>query len=311
MRFSSLVLLASIVGLMPVYTSAKTPIPLKLTKTKTTVKKENATDDKPQPNKKDTETVVVQTKLVPPVKQVDALPPQQADDIEFLPQTKQLTSPLLTDVQNNDSLSKPRLDPAQFLASQVQGILPESNSEETVDFEPYIFLPADPNNFDLLWPVETRTISSAWGPRVRTSVTVVKTPYGNRQIRKPYNSIHKGIDLTAPIGHGIFAAMDGTVIAVGNNKKLGKFVRIDHGNDVETVYGHNSENLVEIGDMVRRGQIIAKVGSTGHSTGPHVHFEVLINKQQVNPAPLLNDSEEIPAEIIAYNDNFLSSNRNR
>jgi murein DD-endopeptidase MepM/ murein hydrolase activator NlpD len=166
---------------------------------------------------------------------------------------------------------------------------------------------ADPDNLDFLWPVGTRTISSAWGPRIRTTTVVIKSPNGNRRVRRPYTSDHKGIDLTAPKGHSIFAAMDGRVSSIGRNSKLGNYVKIDHGNGVETIYGHNSANLVATNDIVRRGQIIARVGSTGRSTGPHLHFEVRINDQPINPAPWLNDTEEISAEILAHNEKFLLS----
>jgi murein DD-endopeptidase MepM/ murein hydrolase activator NlpD len=310
MRFPLLVLTASLVGLMSVHVSAKAVAPIKPAKTKAIVQQKKTTSDKSQPNEKVVKSIGTQVKPAPLVKQAEVLAPQ-ADEAEFSPRLKQPAPQLPTDDQNDDLPAKHQLTQAEILVLQVQSILSESTSEEFEKIEPYVFIPADPNNLDLLWPVETRTISSAWGPRVRTAVTVVKTPNGKQRVRKPYNSVHRGVDLTAPLGHGIFAAMDGSVAAVGNNNKLGKFVRIDHGNGVETVYGHNSANLVQVGEMVRRGQIIAKVGSTGHSTGPHVHFEVLIDKQQVNPAPLLNDTEEISAEIIAYNENFQSSGRGR
>jgi murein DD-endopeptidase MepM/ murein hydrolase activator NlpD len=159
---------------------------------------------------------------------------------------------------------------------------------------------------DLMWPVETRTISSGWGPRRRTATVIVKTPEGSRRISKPYTGSHKGIDLTAPQGHSIFAAMDGRVVGVGRDRMMGNYVTIDHGGGIETFYGHNKTNLVAIGEMVRRGQIIATVGSTGRSTGPHVHFEVRANGQQVNPAPFLNDVEELSPEIIGINERTLS-----
>ena len=154
---------------------------------------------------------------------------------------------------------------------------------------------------DLMWPVETRTISSGWGPRMRTTIVVVKTPEGSRRISKPYTGTHKGIDLTAPQGFGIFAAMEGRVSSVGRDRTMGNYVAIDHGEGIETFYGHNKANLVAIGEMVLRGQIIATVGSTGRSTGPHVHFEVRVNGQQVNPAPFLNDEDEPSPEMIDLN----------
>jgi len=168
-------------------------------------------------------------------------------------------------------------------------------------------LDLDLDSLDLMWPVETRTISSAWGPRRRTATVVVKTPEGSRRVSKPYTGSHKGIDLTAPQGSGIFAALEGRVSAVGRERVLGNYVTIDHGGGIETFYAHNKANLVAVGEMVRRGQIIGTVGSTGNSTGPHVHFEVRVNGQQVNPASFLNDAEEdFSPETISINELALS-----
>lgn len=162
---------------------------------------------------------------------------------------------------------------------------------------------ADPANLDLLWPVETRTVSSGYGPRIRRTVKVVKAKNGkkSRRIRVPYNGSHRGIDLNAPNGTDVFAALDGKVVFVGREKAMGNYVVVDHGNGVETVYGHNSRNYAQEGDIVRRGQKIAEVGRTGRATGPHVHFELRLSGLRVNPAPYLNDVEEIPAEILAQN----------
>jgi murein DD-endopeptidase MepM/ murein hydrolase activator NlpD len=194
------------------------------------------------------------------------------------------------------------------LASVVHSFM----AEETMAEAPAAstFTEIDLGSLDLLWPVETRTISSAWGPRVRMMTTVVKTPAGSRRVSKPYTSSHKGIDFTAPLGHGVFAALDGRVSKACRGGKLGNFVVIDHGSGVETVYGHNSANLVKVGDTVLRGQIIARVGNTGHSTGPHVHFEVRIDGRQVNPMPLLNDTEAISAEMSEHNERFLGRSKN-
>jgi len=164
----------------------------------------------------------------------------------------------------------------------------------------------DLDSLDLMWPVETRTISSGWGPRIRTAIVVVKTPEGSRRISKPYTGTHKGIDLTAPQGFSIFAAMEGRVSAVGRDRTMGNYVAIDHGEGIETFYGHNKANLVAVGEMVNRGQIIATVGSTGRSTGPHVHFEVRVNGRQVNPAPFLNDADEPSPEMIGLNELAMS-----
>ena len=96
---------------------------------------------------------------------------------------------------------------------------------------------------------------------------------------------HKGIDYGAPHGTSILAAKSGTVVYAGNNGNgYGYHVIINHGNGMRTVYAHASRLLVKKGETVTQGQIIAKVGSTGYSTGPHLHFEVIINGRYMNPA---------------------------
>ena len=160
------------------------------------------------------------------------------------------------------------------------------------------FTPADPNHLDLLWPVETRTISSAWGPRIRTRIVRVKN---HRKKRVRYRGRHEGVDLTAPMGTSIFAAMDGKVIMAGWHRQYGNYIILDHGNGVMTLYAHAKLNLVHEGDIVHRGQRIAEVGRTGNATGPHLHFELRINGVPENPLPALDDEEEIPAEMAAQN----------
>ena len=164
---------------------------------------------------------------------------------------------------------------------------------------------ADRNNLDLLWPVETRTISSAWGPRMRTKVVRVKVSHRNRKVIRRFLGSHKGVDLSAPMGTDIFAAMDGQVVASGRQKDYGNFVAVDHGNGVVTLYAHCNRNFVEAGDIVRRGQKIAEVGRTGNATGPHLHFELRLDGIPQNPLPRMNDMEEIPSELMAQNQSAL------
>jgi len=95
--------------------------------------------------------------------------------------------------------------------------------------------------------------------------------------------MHTGVDFGAPYGSPIFAANDGIVIAAQQMRGYGNVVIIDHGGGISTVYGHCSRILVGNGQHVRRGQRIANVGSTGLSTGPHLHFEVRIKGKPVNP----------------------------
>ncbi len=109
---------------------------------------------------------------------------------------------------------------------------------------------------------------------------VVTSPFGARR-RYGY---HKGIDLAAPIGTPVKAADGGVVISAGRRRSFGKLVTIDHGNGLISMYAHNSSILVRVGQKVSKGQLIAKVGNTGRSTGPHLHFEVRVYGRSVNPS---------------------------
>lgn len=122
----------------------------------------------------------------------------------------------------------------------------------------------------------------SWPAKSSTRVT---SPFGNRlhPVLKKYK-LHTGIDIGAAMGTDILAANSGKVIkAAYNAGGYGYYVMIDHGGGIVTLYAHSSKLLVSAGDIVVRGQTIAKVGSTGMSTGPHLHFEVRINGQYVNP----------------------------
>jgi len=94
---------------------------------------------------------------------------------------------------------------------------------------------------------------------------------------------HEGIDIAAPAGTPIWATADGIVRFSGTQAGYGRLVIIDHGYGFQTVYAHNSRNVVRAGQRVKRGQVIAYVGSTGTSTGPHVHYEVRVSGKPVNP----------------------------
>jgi len=124
-----------------------------------------------------------------------------------------------------------------------------------------------------LWPVPGRAIGSGAGSRFGYRIH----PITGR------NAFHGGIDIPAPSGTNIIAANAGTVIFSGWNGGFGNCIIIDHGGGYATLYAHNSANLVRVGQQVYRGQVIARVGSTGNSTGPHLHFEVHVNGRRVNP----------------------------
>jgi murein DD-endopeptidase MepM/ murein hydrolase activator NlpD len=100
-------------------------------------------------------------------------------------------------------------------------------------------------------------------------------------------AMHAGVDFAAPIGTPIYAAAGGVVVSAEAHPVYGNSVKLDHGNDLATLYAHASRILVKPGDLVKKGQKIAEVGSTGRSTGPHLHFEVHVKGQPQNPSRFL------------------------
>lgn len=110
-------------------------------------------------------------------------------------------------------------------------------------------------------------------------------PTSVRRITQYFGWKHTGVDIAGPVGTPIYASKAGTVIKsqCGWNGGYGCYVIIDHGGGVNTLYGHESQLYVSVGDVVEQGQVIAAMGSTGRSTGPHVHFEVRVSGARVNP----------------------------
>lgn len=119
-------------------------------------------------------------------------------------------------------------------------------------------------------PVSSGYISSGFGERV--------DPFTGGE------EFHEGIDFAAPEGTRVRAVAAGIVTWAGTRGGYGNMVQIDHGNGYATRYGHADRVMVHVGEMVKRGDVLALVGDTGRSTGPHVHFEVLKNGHEVNPA---------------------------
>ncbi len=120
----------------------------------------------------------------------------------------------------------------------------------------------------LLWPVPGGVLYSGFGPR--------------------NGKFHEGIDISAPEGTPVLAVDDGRVVYSDNRiRGYGNMIIIKHAGKLSTVYAHNRINLVKEGDFVRRGQKIAEVGRTGRATGPHLHFEVRVGKEAVNPLKYL------------------------
>lgn len=131
------------------------------------------------------------------------------------------------------------------------------------------------------------TYTSAFGYRVH--------PISGR------TKMHEGIDLSAPTGTPIRASGDGIVILAGRRNGYGNTVQIEHGFGYATLYGHCSRILVKEGDTVHRGQVIALVGSTGASTGPHLHYEVSVDGTKVAPDGFLIDAPVTPVSYDVTN----------
>ncbi len=126
----------------------------------------------------------------------------------------------------------------------------------------------DNQNSSFIWPLNNIDISSTFG-------------YRN-------GDLHAGIDLRAHRGTEIYASAAGKVVFSGRRSGYGQMIVIDHGNGIETVYGHNNRNLVEVGQRVSQGQLVASVGRSGNATGYHVHFEIRRHGNAVNPISYLD-----------------------
>lgn len=122
-------------------------------------------------------------------------------------------------------------------------------------------------------PTKSGWLSSGWGMR--------SDPFNGRA------QFHKGVDFAGRKGQDIHTVASGVVTYSGKRYGYGKTVEINHGNGISTRYAHNSQNVVREGDAVKKGDVVAKMGTTGRSTGYHVHFEVLKDGKPVNPAKFL------------------------
>jgi murein DD-endopeptidase MepM/ murein hydrolase activator NlpD len=154
---------------------------------------------------------------------------------------------------------------------------------------------------DWLTAVESRLFDL----KIQSSLVPTEEPVKGSRVGSPFgfridpitgrSALHTGLDFPADTGTPIFAAAGGVVVVQEYHHAYGNLVEVDHGNDLITRYAHASEVLVKAGDIVKRGQKIAKVGSTGRSTGPHLHFEVLVSGVPQDPRPFLTAGEALTA----------------
>lgn len=131
-------------------------------------------------------------------------------------------------------------------------------------------------------------------PIDRTKLRRMSSPYGYRvhPVLK-YRTMHDGVDLAAPTGTDVYATGNGTVVKAQREAAYGNLIEINHGFGYRTCYAHLSKIFVKEGDSVKRGQVIGHVGSTGRSTGPHLHYEVRYRGTPVNPEIYYDKNQDI------------------
>lgn len=181
------------------------------------------------------------------------------DEIEAAKNEKnKIVEQLNSDISSLEEAEKQREKDEQALQAEINKALPKSSN---VVYK---------GNGKFLWPSASSTrITSQFGYRTH--------PISGKK------SLHRGIDIGAAAGTDVLAAEDGVVLTAGYNRSYGNYVTINHGGGYVTLYAHNSKLCVAAGQKVTKGQVIAKCGSTGNSTGPHIHFEVQVNGSLVNP----------------------------
>lgn len=134
-----------------------------------------------------------------------------------------------------------------------------------------------------------KTSSPEFLPTMWAHLGKINNEYGYR--RNPFGGrsyeFHPGLDIDGERGDGVIAPAKGTVVKAGWQGGYGNLIEIDHGNGLFTRYGHLSKIGVQVGDLIERGQLIGLVGSTGRSTGPHLHFEIRLGDKAINPRRFL------------------------
>ncbi len=162
---------------------------------------------------------------------------------------------------NASNITAPELEPIRYSGvGQAQDIEKMARSTDQLATKPS------------LWPTSGE-VTSGFGWR--------NSPWDSGR------EFHPGIDIANNIGTPIVATADGEVVKSEWSGGYGNIVQINHGNGIETIYGHNSSILVKAGQSVRKGQMIAYMGSTGRSTGPHAHYEIRVNGTAVDPISFL------------------------
>ena len=193
-------------------------------------------------------------------KEAKSILENKKSDLEGLKSEKQkIIDSLNNDIEALEKEEQKKEDDYNALKKELEAAM--SSSTSTASYS---------GNGEFCWPsASSKRITSKYGYRVH--------PITGK------NKLHRGIDIGAGLGTDVLAAESGTVVTAGWNNSYGYYITINHGGGYVTLYAHNSKLLVSKGQKVKRGEVIAKCGSTGNSTGPHIHFEVMLNGQLQNP----------------------------
>jgi murein DD-endopeptidase MepM/ murein hydrolase activator NlpD len=159
-------------------------------------------------------------------------------------------------------------------------------------------------NLDVYTLVESRLMATRLQALAVPTTTPVRGPVGSGFGFRPdplsgRAALHTGLDFPADVGTPIHAAAGGLVLDRGHHPEYGQVLEIDHGNGLSTRYAHCSKILVAPGSLVKRGQVVAEVGNSGRSTGPHLHFEVLLDGAPQDPARFLAAGDKASAAVAA------------
>lgn len=187
---------------------------------------------------------------------VDEMTEEYEDDIEL---DIGITDVITTEKKNESTVKVAKAD----ITEEIEKAVEKKEAEEAKQRE-----------------IESHTVQGVY-LEVTPVSGIITSRFGNRESIRSYG--HTGLDIAAPAGTPIKATADGEVIFSGYSGGYGYVVKISHGNGIQTYYGHCSKLYVSTGETVEAGDVIAAVGSTGNSTGNHLHFEVRVNGAQVNP----------------------------
>ncbi len=210
---------------------------------------------------------------------------ERFDDITTVQEVTEPKNPVLENASENKAIDEEsQTSPLENTDNSLEEYDAEIDSElsgNIYDVDSVTAVNSDKTAWNVnsfLWPV-SGVVSSHYGYRVHP-------------ISGEY-SMHNGLDISADKGSDIYAAYDGVVTSAGYSNSYGYYIIISHNETIRTLYAHCSKLLVEEGETLKKGDKIATVGSTGRSTGPHLHFEVRVAGYRIDPEWLLSDVAEV------------------